>query len=130
MRISDWSSDVCSSDLPGARLPHIFLEDGSSVHDKLGLFFTLLAVDDVDSGPIEAAARAAGVPLETVRLRRPDLLGLYERNLLLVRPDQHVAWRGDALPQDIEGPLRHVTGRGGNEDDDPQEFQEIGRTHV
>src|SRR3546814_5308137 len=72
---------------------------------------------------MEAAARAAGVPLETVRLRRPDLLGLYERNLLLVRPDQHVAWRGDALPQDIEGLLRHVTGRGGNEEADPQDFQ-------
>lgn len=97
---------------PGARLPHIFLEDGMSVHDKLGLYFSLLAIDDVDSAAIEAAARSTGVPLEVVRLRRPDLLDLYERKLILVRPDQHVAWRGDALPGDLEGLLRHVTGRG------------------
>lgn len=96
---------------PGSRLPHIFLEDGVSIHDKLGLFFTLVALDDVDSSAIEAAAAERSIPLDILRLNRPDLRALYERNLILVRPDQHVAWRGDALPQDLAGLLKHVTGR-------------------
>jgi 2-polyprenyl-6-methoxyphenol hydroxylase-like FAD-dependent oxidoreductase len=96
---------------PGARLPHIFLADGRSIHDTLGLYFTLVALTDVDSAAIEQAAAALAIPLTVVRLDRPDLRDLYERDLLLVRPDQHVAWRGDALPDDLSSLLRHVTGR-------------------
>lgn len=95
---------------PGARLPHIFLEDGVSIHDKLGLFYTLIAIDDFDSASIEAAAAELDLPLEIVRLARPDLRDLYERNLILVRPDQHVAWRGDALPDDLGALLKQVSG--------------------
>lgn len=95
---------------PGARLPHVFLEDGVSVHDKLGLYFTLLALDDVSSGALEEMARELNIPLAVVRLHRPDLRKIYERNLLLVRPDQHVAWRGDALPKDLRALLTRVTG--------------------
>lgn len=96
---------------PGARLPHIFLDDEVSVHDKLGLFFTLLMI----CGPEEeeafsAAAKRLSIPLEIVKLHRPDLISVFERSFLLVRPDQHVAWRGDVLPADPERLLRHVAG--------------------
>jgi hypothetical protein len=96
---------------PGARLPHIFLEDGRSIHDRLGLYFTLVALVDVDSAPIQAAASRLGIPLEVLKLGRTDLRTIYERDLLLVRPDQHVAWRGDALPADLVGLLQRITGR-------------------
>lgn len=96
---------------PGARLPQVYLEDGHSVHDRLGLWFTLLAIDTVDGTAIAAAAKALGIPLEIVSLGRPDLRALYERDLVLVRPDQHVAWRGDNLPDDLAVLLRHVTGQ-------------------
>jgi len=96
---------------PGARLPHVFLADGASIHDKLGLYFTLVALDDVDSGAIETAAHDLDIPLSVLRLGRPDLKAIYERDLMLVRPDQHVAWRGDALPSDLYALLTRVTGR-------------------
>jgi hypothetical protein len=96
---------------PGARLPHVFLNDGISLHDKLGLFFTLIALDNVDSAVIEAEARMLDMPLFILRLGRPDLKPVFERDLLLVRPDQHVAWRGDSLPADVAGLLLHVIGR-------------------
>jgi 2-polyprenyl-6-methoxyphenol hydroxylase-like FAD-dependent oxidoreductase len=96
---------------PGARLPHIFLADGSSVHDKLGLYFTLIAIDDVDGAKLEDAASALQIPLEIVRLGRPDLRSLFEREYVLVRPDQHVAWRGDKLPDDLQALLLKVSGR-------------------
>lgn len=100
-----WANTV-----PGARLPHVFLADGEPIHDKLGLFFTLVALDDTDTAAMEQAATDAGVPLDILRLGRPDLRGIYERNLVLVRPDQHVAWRGDELPGDCRELLTLVTG--------------------
>jgi hypothetical protein len=96
---------------PGARLPQVYLADGQSVQDKLGLWFTMLAVDRVDDSKIAAAARKLDIPLAVLALDRPDLRALYECDLILVRPDQHVAWRGDALPDDLEALLQHVTGR-------------------
>lgn len=95
---------------PGSRLPHVFLEDGDSVLDKLGLYFSLVSLDEFDSTDIEAVAAELGVPMTIVRLNRTDLKAVYERAFLLVRPDQHVAWRGDALPADFAGLLRLVTG--------------------
>ena len=82
---------------PGARLPHRWWGDGSSLYDHLGRGFTLLRLDPrVDVGAAVAAARAAGVPLRV--LDAPDLRDAhaYGAPLLLVRPDQHVAWRGSS----------------------------------
>ena len=95
---------------PGARLPHVFLADGTRIHDRLGLYFTLVVLGTADTSAIEAAAKKRGVPLSVLRLDRPDLRPIYERNLLLVRPDQHVAWRGDDLPGDLDALLARVTG--------------------
>jgi 2-polyprenyl-6-methoxyphenol hydroxylase-like FAD-dependent oxidoreductase len=98
---------------PGARLPHTWLPDGSSVYDLLGEEFTVLQLG-LDADPralVEAAARQ-GVPLQVVDLSSlPRLQGLYGAGLLLVRPDQHVAWRGEQV-EDAEELLAGVTGAG------------------
>ena len=96
---------------PGSRLPHVFLSDGQSIHDKLGLFFTLVAIDQVDGVAVKRAAEMLSVPLTILELRRPDLQTIYGKSLLLVRPDQHVAWRGDSLPSDVGALLTRVVGR-------------------
>jgi hypothetical protein len=96
---------------PGSRLPHVFLADGQSIHDKLGLYFTLVVLDHVDEGPIRAAATKASVPLSILQLHRPDLRAIYSARLLLVRPDQHVAWRGDAVPASLDRILVRAAGR-------------------
>lgn len=95
---------------PGSRLPNVFLPDGEPLFDKLGLFFTLIAVGDGDTNGMEMAATEAGIPLEVLRLERPDLLAIYQRNFILVRPDQHIAWRGDTMPQDCAGLLEQIAG--------------------
>ena len=95
---------------PGSRLPHVFLEADVSVFDKLGLWFTLIVLDDIDCGAISRAAEQLHVPLTIVKLGRPALRSVYGRNLLLVRPDQYVAWRGDSLPDDCSGLLKTATG--------------------
>ena len=63
-----------------------------------------------DTAPLESAAANLGIPLEVLRLGQPALIGIYERNMILVRPDQHVAWRGDQLPADCDALLQLVAG--------------------
>ncbi len=83
---------------PGARLPHLWLSDGASLYDRLGNGLSLLRLrDTVDVTPFIESATAHKVPLTIVELRGQALETLYEAPLLLVRPDQHVAWRGTSL---------------------------------
>ncbi|APL95070.1 FAD-monooxygenase [Sphingomonas sp. BHC-A] len=95
---------------PGARLPHYYLEDGNALHDLLGPGFTLINCRGADTGPLEDAAAQMGLPLKIVGLHDPKVCAAMERPLLLVRPDQHVAWRGTELPADCLALLRRVTG--------------------
>ena len=77
---------------PGARLPSTFLRDGSALYDKLGPWFTLLRFGDADPSPL---IDTAPVPIETVIVDDPAIAPIYEAKLVLVRPDTHVAWRGN-----------------------------------
>ncbi len=79
--------------VPGARLPSIILEDGVALYERLGDWFTLLIVGEGDEAGFRAAAEALGVPLAILRIPS-RWQALYQADLLLVRPDQHVAWRG------------------------------------
>jgi len=81
---------------PGARLPHRWLADGRSLYDDLGAGLTLITFGDHDPGAMTQAARARGVPLTHLDLG-PDGLVQDDRMSLLVRPDQHIAWRGGQL---------------------------------
>lgn len=86
---------------PGSRAPHVWLADGRSTLDLFGRGFVLLRLGaDAPAGDrLAAAAGACGVPLTVVRLDEPEVLSVYERRLVLVRPDGHVAWRADDEPR-------------------------------
>ena len=82
---------------PGCLAPHAWLKDGASLYDRFGLGYTLIVGHGAAWPAVEAArqeADAAGVPLTTVDLAGEAQLPLYAGALTLVRPDQHVAWRG------------------------------------
>jgi len=99
---------------PGCLAPHLWLADGSSLYDHFGQGFTLLvtAGDTQDAEPLLEAARRQRVPLKLVVPEDARLRARYEARFSLIRPDQHVAWRGDTLPADIEGLLARITGAG------------------
>jgi hypothetical protein len=93
--------DFTSSTVPGCRVPHVWLSDGRSLYDALGPWFTVLRFDrSVPVTPLAEAAAHRGVPLTVLDVDAEGADALYPHKLLLARPDQHVAWRGDAVPDD------------------------------
>lgn len=96
----------------GHHLSPRLLSSGRNVYEELGPEFTLLALDAGEAAAqIEAAAQGQGLPLKVIRDSYEGGREAYEARLVLVRPDQYVAWAGDEAPQDIDAVLRTVTGR-------------------
>lgn len=101
---------------PGHRAPHAWLEPERSVIDLFGRGFVLLCMRGslLDAGPLLDAARQCGVPVSAVDLDRRDIADVYGSRLALVRPDGHVAWRGDTLPAavgDLVDTIRGARGK-------------------
>ena len=98
---------------PGGRPPHAWLEDGRSLFDHFGHEWTLLVLgaEPPASTPFADAARQAGIDLQVLRLPQSALRALYEAPLVLIRPDQIVAWRGHSAA-DAAAVLRCVLGWG------------------
>lgn len=97
---------------PGTRAPSLYLDDGRALFDLLGGGFTLIDFAATDTSGLERAAAACGMPLETLRIDDSHARRVYQRDLVLVRPDQHVAWRGDAPPEDAIAVIDRVRGAG------------------
>lgn len=100
------------STYPGSRLPSMFLKDGTALFDHLGPWFTLINLGIADMGSALAASQESGIPLQVLQLDEPDVRRVYGCDLIIVRPDHHVAWRGDSLPDDITALLNQVAGHG------------------
>jgi hypothetical protein len=104
-------ADFTPSTAPGCRAPHVWQGNGNSLYDALGPGYTLLRLDPAaDATPLKAAAGDAGMPLAIVDVAGKDAAVAYDRKLVLVRTDQHVAWRGDRLPDDVAGLVRLLRG--------------------
>ncbi len=97
---------------PGTRAPHAWLADGRSMLDLFGDGFALLRLGAraPDAAALRDAARARGVPVTEVAITDPAIAEMYGAALVLVRPDGHVAWRGDACPPDAAAVVDQVRG--------------------
>ena len=98
---------------PGARLPHVWIEPGEvSVHDRIGDGYTLLRLgaDKGEASELQRAFSAIGAPLSLLDLDSEAARSIYGFDYLLVRPDLHVVWRGNALPKNSDQIARVVTG--------------------
>ena len=112
--VAEWQTTIYEPHTrPGIRIPHIWLKDGRAMQDVLSQDFTLVDLTNgADTAAIEAAFAVIGAPLEVVRLDEPHVREVYECSLLLLRPDLHIAWRGDAPPDDAAALATRVTGHG------------------
>ncbi|MGO4389667.1 FAD-dependent monooxygenase [Microvirga sp. 2YAF29] len=101
--------------IPGGRAPHVWLDQGVSTLDHLGHCFTILRIKsggDSSAETLVEAASARGIPLKLIDIDPVAAAGLYTHTLTLVRPDQHIAWRGEEIlsPSAL---LDHVLGFSG-----------------
>lgn len=91
---------------PGARAPHVFLRDGTSIIDLFGQFYTLVEFQDGQergSTWLREAAWKNYVPVKYLPLtEETHAHAIYERHLVVVRPDGHVAWRANAVNDQAE----------------------------
>jgi 2-polyprenyl-6-methoxyphenol hydroxylase-like FAD-dependent oxidoreductase len=87
---------------PGSRAPHAWLAEGRSTIDLFGRGFVLMrfGADAPSATGLAVAAQERGVPLDVINVADPAIAKLYERPLVLVRPDGHVAWRSATAPAD------------------------------
>lgn len=95
---------------PGGRPPHMWLDDGRSLFDLFGGEWTLLNTcgERQSTAAFESAAR--GIDLKVLHFDDLRIRNLYEADLVLIRPDHIVAWRGQHdfdFPPVIEKILGH-----------------------
>ncbi|HZP71096.1 MAG TPA: FAD-dependent monooxygenase [Pseudolabrys sp.] len=86
---------------PGARLPHVWLANGTALHDRIGDGYTLLRLGrtQADSEPLARAFAGYRAPFTVLDIRDPRPRDVYRYDMLLLRPDLHVVWRGNVLPE-------------------------------
>ncbi|AMG87253.1 FAD-dependent oxidoreductase [Bordetella bronchiseptica] len=103
--------DFTPSTVPGCRTPHFQLADGASLYDAMGDGYTVLRLKaGVDVQPLVEAAARRGMPLRVLDLEGEDAPPAYRHALVISRPDQHVAWRGDTLPADPQALVDQLRG--------------------
>jgi 2-polyprenyl-6-methoxyphenol hydroxylase-like FAD-dependent oxidoreductase len=85
---------------PGARLPHVWLDDGGAIHDRIpdGYAILKLGRTKADASGLENAVKAHGAPVTVLDI--PDRVAreVYGFDLMLLRPDLHIVWRGHTAP--------------------------------
>jgi 2-polyprenyl-6-methoxyphenol hydroxylase-like FAD-dependent oxidoreductase len=109
---------------PGARLPHVWLNDHTelhhriALHDRLGMGYTLLRLGSthIDTSNLERALRATDAPLEVLDIEDEAAREIYGYDLLLVRPDLHLVWRGNQIPEDADAIASVATGRAASDE--------------
>ena len=98
---------------PGARLPHVWLNDGTAVQDRLpahGYTLIRLGGSGVDLKPLQKAIAAHGAPVSMLDIPDDIARDIYGCDALLVRPDMHIVWRGNAAPEDAAEVAAIATG--------------------
>jgi 2-polyprenyl-6-methoxyphenol hydroxylase-like FAD-dependent oxidoreductase len=99
------------SPTPGGVAPHEWLAPNVSLYDQFGPEYTLLRLGESDPEPLARAFASSGAPLAVATIARASLRAAYGADLVLIRPDQHIAWRGGQAPPDPERVMTMVTGR-------------------
>ena len=97
---------------PGARLPHVWLSDGSALQDRIGHGYTLLRLGGThaDATALQRAFSAIDAPFQILDIPDERPRDVYGHDLLLLRPDLHVAWRGNSAPREPEKLAALATG--------------------
>jgi hypothetical protein len=98
---------------PGARLPHVWLDDGSAMQDRIptsGYSILRLGNAKHDGSKLAGALKSFGAPVTELDIPDQVAREIYGFDLILLRPDMHIVWRGNAAPDDATEVARIATG--------------------
>ena len=110
--VPDDPENFVASARPGSRAPHVALTNGISTLDLYGRGFVLarFGQEAPEDQEIVEAAKARGVPIKVETIDNREAAAIYETRLVLVRPDGHVAWRGNDAPDDPMALIDRIRG--------------------
>jgi 2-polyprenyl-6-methoxyphenol hydroxylase-like FAD-dependent oxidoreductase len=99
---------------PGARLPHVWLEDDTPIQDRISnAGYTLLCLNGRhETAALEKAFCGRSVPFSVLHIASEPARAIFERDLILLRPDMHVVWRGNSPPDNPAELAALATGHG------------------
>jgi 4-hydroxyisophthalate hydroxylase len=97
---------------PGHHLAPVVLSSGANIFERLAGGFTLIALggDQDPAAAFRAAATGLGTPLQVIADTLDGQRAAYGQRLILLRPDQYVAWTGNDPPADATAVLRRAIG--------------------
>jgi 2-polyprenyl-6-methoxyphenol hydroxylase-like FAD-dependent oxidoreductase len=97
---------------PGARLPHLWLDDGTPMQDHVPDGYSILKLgrSRADTGELERAIRFHGAQVSVLNVPDAVARDIYGYDLVLLRPDLHVVWRGQGPPADAAKVAAIATG--------------------
>jgi hypothetical protein len=96
---------------PGARLPHVWVEGRSAMQDRIGPGYTLLRLRGMhDTSALERSLKSRGAPLQVLDVADEVARAVYGYDLILLRPDLHVVWRGNQPPAEPDELAKIATG--------------------
>ena len=97
---------------PGARLPHVWLEDGTPIQDRIPDGYTILRLGGSapDTRGLERSLRSFGALVSALDIPDAAARDLYEHDIILLRPDMHIVWRGNRVPDDVRDIAATATG--------------------
>ena len=98
---------------PGGRAPHYWIGEQFSLYDKLEAGFNLLSLSKAEkkaSKEFGDVCKKYGIPFNFIEIDEAGIRDLYNANYVIIRPDHHVAWRGNEIPKDLGYIMRRLTG--------------------
>jgi len=97
---------------PGARLPHVWLDDGTPIQDRISDGYALLRLGGTraDTAGLEQAIKSRGTPVAVLDVPDNAARDVYQHDIILLRPDMHIVWRGNRLPDDVRSIAATATG--------------------
>jgi 2-polyprenyl-6-methoxyphenol hydroxylase-like FAD-dependent oxidoreductase len=112
--ITDWDTTVYTPHTkPGVRIPHVWLADGRAMQDALGDGYILVDLTGrCDATGLAAEFGRLGAPFEVFSSDEAHVREVYGCSLLLLRPDLHIFWRGETLPEQLAAFAESAVGRG------------------
>lgn len=96
-KIADNANEYKQSPIPGGRAPHFWLSETESIYDKFGFNWTLIRFRPISDSAdtIIEESKNRGLDLKILNIENQEIKKFYDANLIVIRPDQIVAWRGN-----------------------------------